>query len=765
MINTKKYFIFRGAFLGAMIMFGCARIVAQEITGKVVDENLAPISSATITLQTVDSTFVDAVISKEDGTFVLPQNIIPFILTIQHIEFKTFQKVFNNRDVGIIKVLSSINTLEEVVISGKKSYVKVENGKFIYDIENLTKNKIVDNAWGVLSRLPGISTKGSSVSLIGVNKVSILIDGKISTLTEEQLYTMLTNMSANKVDKAEIIYNASPEFHSNGAVINLVMKRSNSRSIEGEIATNYTNQYYSYGGANANLRFATPKATLDVMYGLSRKENMEYSNIKSHHTLHNKLYDINQTERISIKGWEHNIRTSLDYRFNDNNSINIAYTASLSPDKESQSHTTGNFQNSLNIKGTDSKMHNISISSRLCSDISLGFDYTHYNSDDEQNLSFYVNEGAKGKIASQSSQIIDKYLLYADKTHILKNGWNIGYGASYAFSYDRDCQFYDVVENVNQTQNTDSKLKEYRTDLYLSTSKQVNNKLHLSSSLKIEYYKIGNYKKWALYPNFSLNYVQNPKHIFQLGLSTDKTYPKYWSMVSSISYVDGYSEIHGSPGIRPATNYNLNATYIYNRKYIASLFYSYTNDYFAQSPYQSTEKLTLIYKNMNWNYMQNTGINIIIPISAGDWFETRFTGVGMYVHQRCDNFYDISFDREKIVAMGYFDNSFIINKNLVFELNANIQSPMIQGTFDMTTMSSVDAGVKWNFIKDKMSLSIYCNDIFNTSSPKLTVNYKGQNLEMDNRFYSRKLYAHLILKLGGFKNRKVQQIDTSRFGH
>lgn len=757
--NLKLVIFIILAFIGTL------NTMAQKIAGKIVDTTLTPIASATIVLQTVDSTFVEAVVSKEDGTFSFSKNTIPFILTIQHINYKTFQQTFHNGNVGMIKMTSAEQFLNEVVVSAKKTYAKVEDGKFIYDVKKLIQNKIADNVWDLLNKLPGISSTSSSISLIGANKVSVMIDGKLSTLTMDQLYTMLNNMPANRVEKAEIIYNAPPQYHVNGAVVNLVMQRPKNSSVEGEIAANYANQYFSDGGVNANLRVATPKTTLDVMYGINRKKNMQYSEIESHHTLHDVLYDINQTERISSKYWEHDIRTSFDYKFNDKNDINVAYTAMFSPDKKNQSHTVGDFQNSFSNKDANTNMHNIALNSKLGIGLSVGIDYTHYNSDDRQNLNIDYNNGAIGKIASKSAQTIDRYAIYADQSHSIKNGWTIGYGASYTYSYDRDYQFYHVAETANQAQNTDSKLKEYKTDFYFSTSKQFKKGLSFSISVKGEYYKIGDYQKWALYPQCSINYAKDSKHIYQLGLSTDKTYPKFWSMLSSVSYIDGYSEIQGSPGIRPSTNYNLNATYIYNKKYIVGAFYSYTNDFFAQVPYQSTERLALIYKSMNWNYMQNAGINIIVPISISKWLETRLTGVGMYLHQRCDNFFNIPFNREKLAFMGRIDNTFIVNKNLLFELNANVQSPVIQGTFDVGIISSVNAGIKWNFAKEKMSLSVYCNDIFNTSSPKLTVDYKGQNLISDNSFYSRTVYAKLVYKFGGFKNTKGKNIDTSRFGH
>ena len=91
-------------------------------------------------------------------------------------------------------------------------------------------------------------------------------------------------------------------------------------------------------------------------------------------------------------------------------------------------------------------------------------------------------------------------------------------------------------------------------------------------------------------------------------------------MQSSVTYLNGYSELQGTPGLRPMTNYNLNGTYILKQKYIFGLFYTHTSDYFAQTPYQATDRLALIYKNTNWNYMRMIGANVILPLSMGNWY-------------------------------------------------------------------------------------------------------------------------------------------------
>ena len=144
----------------------------------------------------------------------------------------------------------------------------------------------------------------------------------------------------------------------------------------------------------------------------------------------------------------------------------------------------------------------------------------------------------------------------------------------------------------------------------------------------------------------------------------------------------------------------------------------HTSDYFVQAPYQSTERLALIYKNTNWNYMQLWGVNLILPFKAGNWLDSRLTMTGMQMHQRCDNFFDIPFDRRKWLFSSSLDNAFKINKNLSFELIGNVQTPAIQGTFDIGTVFDLTAGVKWNFANDKISLSAAVTTFLMKECPK-----------------------------------------------
>lgn len=361
-------------------------------------------------------------------------------------------------------------------------------------------------------------------------------------------------------------------------------------------------------------------------------------------------------------------------------------------------------------------------------------------------------------------QRIDRYSIYADQKHSLSKGWSLGYGVSYRFAKDRDFQTYDKVVGDIHTQNMYSDLKEQTTNFYVSLSKNYETGVSFSVSATGEYYTIGNYHKWAVYPQASLTYFKTPKHTFQFSLSTDKTYPSYWDMQSSVSYLNGYTELWGTPGLKPMTNYNLNGSYILKQKYIFNLFFMHTPDYFIQTPYQSTDRLALIYKNTNWNYMQLWGVNIILPFKTGNWLDSRLTVAGMQMRQRCDDFFDIPFNRKKWVFSAMLDNTFKVNKNLAFELMGNVQTPVIQGTFDIESIFNLTAGLKWSFANDRMSLSARCNDILNTGMPKTKVRFKGQDLDMNSAFYSRAFTLNLSYRFGGYKKKNLKEVDTSRFG-
>lgn len=738
---------------------------AQQISGIITDQKEQPVAGAAVVMQTADSTYLSAAVSNADGTFTLHSRPETYRLIVHHLLYHTKEITAAGADTVVIRLALKDNALDEVVVKAERPFIKVENGRLGYNLSLLAQNKTVNNAYEALTKIPGVQQRQGALTLTGAGKLTVMLNGKPTTMDAGQLETLLRNTPVNRVEKAEVMYSAPPEYHVRGAVVNVVLKRPNDYSFQGEVSADYIARYFNGGGVTGNFRFSTPKMAFDAMYGAADTKNMEYMDLYSRHTLQGRVYEIEQNEQLRSKFWNHNFRTSFEYNLNDKNSIAIAYTGNFSPDQFNNSRTRGNYQTGNIDKRIDTRMHNLALQYHSGFGLEIGGDYTHYTSDNNQLFDAEFQEGGRSRFTIRGGQRIERYSVYADQQHRLPKKWSLGYGASYRFAKDRDFQTYGEVTGNMQTQDTNSKLEEQTAGFYVSLSKNYESGTSLSVSATGEYYTIGDYHKWSVYPQASLTYLKTPKHMFQLSLSTDKTYPGYWDMQSSVSYLNGYTELWGTPGLRPMTTYNLNGSYILRQKYIFSLFFTHSSDYFIQTAYQSTDRLALIYKNTNWNYMQLWGANVILPFKAGKWLESRLTLTGMRMRQRCDDFFDIPFDRKKWVFGASSDNTFTATENLAFELNANLQTPALQGTFDIGTFFDLTAGVKWTFAKDKMSLSARCSDLFNTAMPKLKVRFKGQYLDMNTPFYSRTVTLHFSYRFGGYKKKEIRNVDTSRFGH
>ena len=74
--------------IGILLLFFVTSLQAQNIIGKVIDNKKQPVDGATIVLQAIDSTYINASISNVDGTFVLDSQPEEYRLIVQHLLYR-----------------------------------------------------------------------------------------------------------------------------------------------------------------------------------------------------------------------------------------------------------------------------------------------------------------------------------------------------------------------------------------------------------------------------------------------------------------------------------------------------------------------------------------------------------------------------------------------------------------------------------------------------------------------------------------------------
>ena len=749
---------------GFLICVGLPTSAFSQTTGKVTDTNRQPVEGATVIMQLPDSTYLSTAISAADGTFVLEPDPENYQLIVQHLLYQTRLVKGQARDAGTIILESKDYNLEEVVIEGERPFVTVEQGKLNYDISAISEKYIVNNAYEAICKLPSVQDRNGKLSLVGAKDVTVILNGKASTLTQEQLIEMLKNTSASQVQTAEVMYNTPPEYHVRGAAINIVMAKADDNTIQSELSVRYNNQYFSSYSGNVNFLMTKGKSSLNVSYNPGYSHMMTVMDLASQHTYDGKVYDITQIQKINTKGWKHNIYAEYGYQINEDNELSVGYNGALSDNGKGTIDVNGNFQNSHNDKLQDSRLHNVFVRYSSGFGLDFGVDYTDYTMNDKNRLESELTDNTRQLLDYTSDQKIRKFSVYADQSHGLANDWTLKYGVRYDYTDNKNSQFFNQTEGKDDVGNSSSRLYEQITNFYGGFDKEFESGLSLSLSATGEYYSIGSYHKWAVYPQASLTYSPSEKHTFMLGVSSEKDYPTYWDMQTSTTYMYAYEEIQTIEGLRPANVYNVNANYLFLQKYMLSLFYERTNDYFTMDMYQAKDRLALVYRTQNWNYYQSFGMSANIPFNIGEWLSSQVNATVVNDRNRCDNFWDIPFDRKKWAYMLAMQNHFSVGSNVGFDLDAMYRSSMISGISDTKPIFTVNVGAQWNFLKDKATLSLTCSDLFDTMRMKVRNRYAGQHIDLNMGQYSRTVSVKFVYRFGGSISKEKKEVDSSRFG-
>ena len=655
--------------------------------------------------------------------------------------------------------------LPEIMVKGERPIVRVNNGKLTYDMPRLLEGRVVSNIYESILQLPGVREQDGNLTLTGTNSLMVVLDSKPTTMSSEQLMELLQNTPHERLQTAEVMYSAPPQFHARGAVINLVLRKNNSLipNLQGQVNATYRQGHYAGYSTGATLLYSTNRLSADLMYSLSENKNRSGMELFSNHKLGGTTHYIEQYNAGSRKSMTHNTRLGLDYDLTGKDKLSFTYTTQLTPKKDNMETSTGTFSNSEshNNNVSPAHMHNVSLQYTSGFGLSAGADYTYYNDKSVQNFS---DEGIKSFI-THSNQKINRLATYADQSHTL-NSWTLNYGAKFSYASNDGNQSYETISGGDLSYlNTRDIQKEYTYNIYAGFSKPVTEKLSVSASLAGEYYTYTGFKEWALFPTFEATYLFSPSHIVQLSVSSDRNYPSYWESLGSVGYLNGYVEIHGNKDLRPSKEYTTNLNYIIKGKYIISLFNTYSDDYSAQLPYQSPDRLALIYKTINWDYKSTTGVNATIPFKIGEWLGSKVTLTGFYDRAKCGDFFETSFYKDNWVFYTGIDNSITLSSNIQAELTGAYITPNIQGPMVIGRLWSVGAGVKWTFANKKAELRLKASDMFNSWSDYSIKNrYGNQDVLMNVLPYSREVSLSFTYKFGNYNSKERKDVDTSRFG-
>ncbi len=658
--------------------------------------------------------------------------------------------------------------LPEVVVKAQKPIVKLVQGKMVYNMQNLLEKIPADNAYEALTRIPAVSEVDGSIKFSG-NEVTLIINGQATTLTQEQLADRLKAMPATQLAKAEVMLAAPARYHVRGMAINIITKDyAGTNNLSGQIIGGLEQNKYAKGFGNIYLSLQRGKFGLDAQYqfidGNSYGENSHIAN----HPLADKRVIYNDETTQKSFGINHDYRLGMNYAFSKNHRLDIAYTGKW--DKTcSNSFTTGT---SVSGRHYDSHeyLHNVDVNYQLPFGLNVSGSYTHYRTPQQQALdgTMYAEEDATERnLTSGSEQTISKWMFTADQTHSLAHGWGLSYGVKGQFTSNKSYQTtLDKEGNILHDATSNVDINERIWDIYAGFSKQVNKAVSLEASVTAEQYHSPVWNEWRIYPSLNALWNINDYHALNLSFSSNTEFPSYWSTMSSVHYSSTYTEIHGNPNLKPYSYYNINLMWQIKRRYTLTAFANLKPDYSVQLPYQTTDRVAVIMKETNFDYDNSFGLQASAMFSAGKWLNGNVFAAGIYKHDKSNHFFDLPFDRKVLsaVLVGTASVKLCRTQNLRLILNPFFQSKTIQGVYDISPIFRMNAKLQWTSQNGKWGVRINGSNIFNNrADTRSAQGNQDYHMKIANNWTS--VTFAVIYKFGGYREKQVKAVDTSRMGH
>ncbi len=738
---------------------------AQSVRGRVIDELFQPMSFANVVLiNRTDSTFIKGTVTKDDGTFTIQTEKNDGLLKVSCVGYKTRCIEVQKDSVGDIQMQPDTYNIKGIQVKGERIIVKAENGHLTYSLPQLLEILPADNAYEALTRIPGVMDNGDGLNFTG-RSVTLIINGKPTTLSSEQVIERLKQMPASQLAKAEVLPSAPAKYHVRGMVINVITKDYiGTNQLQGQLQGFYRQNKYGYGQAKGNLIYQHGNFGLDASYAFGFGDAYGKIEHEAHHPLGDQRVDYSDRTVRTSSNINHNYRIGLDYAFSKDSRLNVAYTGKWT--SNDATNTSTGLETSIQNSETHTYLHNVDASYTSPFGMQLSVSYTNYQNPRTQHLNSKLYDETR-ILTAESKQRISKWLFTADQTHELPNDWELNYGVETQFTENNSYQTTlnaDGSELPDATSHVD--YNERILNIYTGFSKQFSNAFSMEASVAAENYHATKWNDWRIYPSLSAMWNINENNLLNFTLSSETVYPTYWSTMSSIFYSSAYSEIWGNPDLKPHPSYELNLMWQLNHKYTFLAFAELKPDYFVQLAYQPSDRMAVIMKEDNWDYSNSGGLQVSAQYSAGKWLNGNVMGTMLFRHDKSTDFFDLPFNRTCLSAIlgGTAVIRFSSRQNIQFIFNPLFQSKTIQGVYDIDPLFRLNASLRWTSDNKKWSVIVAGQNI--TNSRAITHSH------LSNQDYTMRVWMEYpnvsltaIYRIGKYKDKKTRPIDTSRMGY
>lgn len=573
-----------------------------------------PLSATIKIIGASDSSFINQTRTDSIGRFEFSS--IPYKSILIEISALGYQKVRKNLELSENRItfilLEEINQLRSVQISTKKPFIERSGGKTTMNIEN-SAIAAGNSAFDLLAKMPGVTiAQNGSINVNGKSGVQVLIDGKSTYLSAEQLSKRLKSLNSSEIKLIELSSNPSARFDAEGTagLINIKLKKNENSGTNGTLEASYGYGKNAKSDFGISLNHRTDK--LNIYGQLSNNytkqdENLSVSRISEGASSSTYFQQENaQTRTVH----NYNYKVGLDFLFNPKNTLGFL-TSGYSNSGHDISNGRTDIGSTFNTIDSTvfadnpttslyrNQSYNLNYKSAIDTsgqEFTFDLDFVRYRSEENivYNNNFADVSGNTYRMQNFRNTTptnikiwtakADYTLPFSQKGSLdfgLKSSWvrsdnnfifENAVGSEWLNDLTRSNQFV-YTENINAAYGI-FKYHPGATNIELGLRLEQTN----STGNSITDNRVVKQGYWNLFPNISVSQVLSYNHDLSFSYSRRINRPDYKSLNPFLYFVDLYTFVQGNPFLNPEYSHNFDLSYQYKKKFNASFSYSRTNN-------------------------------------------------------------------------------------------------------------------------------------------------------------------------------------------
>lgn len=631
--------------------------------------------------------------------------------------------------------------INEIQLVKKKPTVENKVDRTVFNVANSTI-LAGNTTWDVLRMTPLVSIDNNDVIKAEGESVTVYINDRKSVFTGKELKEYLKTISAENLMKIEVITSPSARYETNGAVINIVLKKLENEGYKGNLSltNNQSKKNNQYSSLNVNFHKKNFTQTLSSSYSdyISVLETFNY----------NVLFANNLVTKINTEsfyeGKTPSFSSTSEYEVNDKNTLGIILEYSHTH-KGSNSNAYGdsyinnlpensyvqtqylsginrNFGNNIFYKYYDKPKNKIL-------DLNIGVNYSGVNDTKEYILNQAINPLVSGNKIDQENENREYYLKADYSQPIAKNGNNLEFGGKMNFkNYVIPYNYFKLSNNLWINDNTRSNSFHYHENLnalYVNYSNTFFKKLETRIGLRFEniQYKIrqevGNIEKTVSYnsllPDLLLKYSFSDNYNLSATYNRNIWRPFYSEFNPFLLPNDNGIYYRGNMELQPNPSNRIGLKLGLYKKYFISTSYWFTKHDYWDTFYIEDDKTITMPTNFDGKVLK-----LSANISTNQTFLKNDLTINLNIGANYTDSSDFN-KKNNLTVKNYitnFNGSMNITYNNILKKNININA--WAGVFTQNYGNSYanntnvyhTISITKLFPKTEMEASISFNNIF-----------------------------------------------------